>query len=246
MVKSKMATSVNTRQSPADSLAIAIDARGLATTKVPTQLIEVPKFPDLRPSTQNPLDTPNTKSKNPSPTATLGRLPDGRIGKKEKKDIEAAKDGNEEKERIRREYDVYAEPFIPAALRAVNEEPANVVKTESKHRIDSVAYLATYLGSGFISKPTNIQNHHENQKIPSTGDVLTENSYLQHFQSLLKIESAAKQEENKKYSLYQIPVCPPRKPGPPDQLYSLSVPGLREDSPRLEMVRNPRYNVHLS
>ncbi|KAF2258006.1 hypothetical protein CC78DRAFT_157548 [Lojkania enalia] len=131
------------------------------------------------------------------------------------------------------EYDVYARPYIPSAFRAANHEPGHVVFTEAKHKVNFEEYTNTFVGKAFIPKRIAMPTH-DNAQIQADGMLLTEASYLEYFLSLWKIELEAKKRENESFALYKVPILPLPMPDGQD-LYALSIPGLREDSPFVEI-----------
>ncbi|KAJ4371580.1 hypothetical protein N0V83_004799 [Neocucurbitaria cava] len=133
---------------------------------------------------------------------------------------------------IKREYDVYAAPFIPSVLRSINTEKAIVHTTEPKHAVDTQAYAQSFMGTSFMTaQPLNTLDTEYKHDTPK--ERLTEDSYLQHFNNLMNIEQAAKRQEHETYALYKVPLYPVSTTD--DDLWALSVPGLREDSPFIEM-----------
>ncbi|CAG5140153.1 uncharacterized protein ALTATR162_LOCUS647 [Alternaria atra] len=130
------------------------------------------------------------------------------------------------------EYDVYATPFVPPTLRSINTEMAAIVSTRPRHRIDFEQYLQTFIGTSFLPTP-----HAEvkEEKAGSATDSLTslnESTYFQHFATVAAIECAAKEVENERYAMYRVKLW---QSPPTGDLWSLLVPGLREDSPHVEM-----------
>jgi DNA polymerase III delta prime subunit len=130
------------------------------------------------------------------------------------------------------EYDVYATPFVPPALRSINAERATIVSTRPKHSIDFENYVRTFIGSSFISTP--YSEIGEGPAISAGGSTisLNESTYRRYFDRLIAIERAAKNQENEAYAMYQVPLW---QSHPSEELWCLSVPGLREDSPHIEM-----------
>ncbi|CAO2655964.1 Nn.00g047670.m01.CDS01 [Neocucurbitaria sp. VM-36] len=135
-------------------------------------------------------------------------------------------------DQIRREYDVYATPFIPLVLRSINTEKATVIVTEAKHLINSQAYAHTFCGNGFITERP-LSALHTKYKQGTIELRLTKDSYLGYFDTLMATEQAAKMLEHETYTQYKVPMY--RISAPDGDLWALSVPGLREDSPFVEM-----------
>jgi helicase MOV-10 len=131
------------------------------------------------------------------------------------------------------EYDVYATPFVPSEWRAINlEEPNFTINTISRHRLDYPGYVSTFAGTSLLPQPMGParQDHHEAHHSPR----LTVQSYRSYFASLWNRERVAKEHENQEHWLFKVPLY--SKPVPnEDPIWVLSVPGLRSDSPLLEM-----------
>ncbi|KAF1845480.1 P-loop containing nucleoside triphosphate hydrolase protein [Cucurbitaria berberidis CBS 394.84] len=137
------------------------------------------------------------------------------------------------RELVKWEYDVYATPFIPSALRSINTEEAVVITTKPKYWIDSQAYAHTFIGTSFIpDRPLNaLETKYKQVTLPE--ERFIKDSYFQYFNRLMNIESAAKTQEHETHALYKVPLH--RISTPDGQIWALSVPGLREDSPVVEM-----------
>jgi helicase MOV-10 len=207
-----------------------------SAAKLPSRtVVVVPKILNLKPkalqisssSSQSKAGTTTSTPSPPVPQATA------QVRNKRSTEVDEDKKDTGETEQIRREYDVYAEPFIPAALRAVNNELGHVVATDSKHKIDSSSYTKTFIGSKFV--PDRVVGTPHNTPLKSM--VLTEDTYFQYFDILAKAEGAAKKRENDKRALYKVVLNPfaMNQGASLEQLYTFSIPGLREDSPRVEM-----------
>jgi helicase MOV-10 len=130
------------------------------------------------------------------------------------------------------EYDVYAPPFVPSILRAINADKAHVIITQPKHRIEFDCYAHTFTGTSFLPTSDWKIVYEKYAKAASPSLPLTEQSYSQYFIQLMKLELAAKKLEREAYTLYQVPLHSFQTPE--EALWTLSVPGLREDSPHIE------------
>ncbi|KAF2116192.1 P-loop containing nucleoside triphosphate hydrolase protein [Lophiotrema nucula] len=136
---------------------------------------------------------------------------------------------------IQWEYDVYAKPFVPSALRAVNLEPAPyVVTTTAKHQININRYVESFAGKEFIPERVHVPWPNPGLQRLSGHLKMNASTYLEYFVALWKIEIEAKREENETYTLYKVDLMP-LPPTDDDRLYALSIPGLREDSPLVEL-----------
>jgi helicase MOV-10 len=133
------------------------------------------------------------------------------------------------------EYDVYATPFAPPALRSINTETATIFPTVPRHQIDFEQYVHSFVGTSFIPTPyteaeQSLGLSAADSLRPATA--LDEFIYLQHFSRVAAIECAAKEGQNETYAMYRVPL---RQSPSAGGLWSLSVPGIREDSPHIEM-----------
>jgi helicase MOV-10 len=225
--------------SPAATATYANAAQGQAhqsAAKPPSRtVIAVPTIPNPK---QKAVQTPSSSSQGtaeirpstPPPPAPPPVLQDAR---KVQTKVQEDKGVEEGSERVRAEYDVYAEPFIPTALRAVNEQLGHVVVTDSKHKIDASYYIRTFLGNTFVpDRVYRSPNHDSLEPV-----VLAEDTYFQYFQILAQADWAAKQLENEKHALYKVELKPfeMNRGSSLEQLYAFSIPGLRENSPLVEM-----------
>ncbi|KAJ4361201.1 hypothetical protein N0V95_002082 [Ascochyta clinopodiicola] len=130
--------------------------------------------------------------------------------------------------------DVYARPYVPSELRYVNEEvPDDVIVTKTTYEIDFGAYARKFAGSDFLSYRQSVPCDWSKEDLPNATE-LTEQSYIQYFASLLQWERLAKEQENERHALYKVPLHAISIPND-DCLWTLSIPGLREDSPLVEL-----------
>jgi len=129
------------------------------------------------------------------------------------------------------EYNVYAHPFIPEQLRQVNREPGTIATTPSRHFIDFHQYVQSFAGSSLLPEapipppqnPTSI-THSISQQGPTAA------GYFSYFSSMLIDEIEAQQKENESLAMYRVHIQSSE-----ENLLSISVPGLREESPRVEL-----------
>ncbi|KAF1363379.1 hypothetical protein EJ07DRAFT_174119 [Lizonia empirigonia] len=132
-------------------------------------------------------------------------------------------------------FDVYAISYVPQKLRAINEEwPAYIFNTETKHATSFETYASNFAGRDFLSHDREWPFEYPNDHLPSPTE-LTEQSHTQYFASLLNLECEAKKRENERYALYAVSLQAIPPDGNGNRLWGLSVPGLREDSPFVEM-----------
>lgn len=130
-------------------------------------------------------------------------------------------------------FDVYARVYVLVGLRVINEEtPRSITHTATRHKIAFKPYISKFAGQDFVRPllPGRCDDPHGD---PVPAMVLTEQTYAQYFTSLLRREGEAKERENEQHALYAVPLETISTTG--TRLWSLSVPGLREDSPLIEM-----------
>ena len=160
--------------------------------------------------------------------------------------------------------DVYAQPFIPQALRNVNEAPANVIPCTAVRWIDFAAYVSTFAGSEFLTPnlipaqmrpsakatdntPTSSQFAKSELRSSSSQDPVSQEGadklidlniqkYHAYFREALTQEAIARHKECEDHALYRVPVTnASRITDPRPSMYRLHVPGLRELSLRIEV-----------
>ena len=162
-------------------------------------------------------------------------------------------------------FDVYARPFIPQALRSVNEAPANLVPCAQVPSLDFDRYTSTFAGTDFFDPTgpqrqpkqlaTNAQGTTDSSPeaqvaTPSSSrepsqksvprDMVTStfepHNYHEHFRTALIQEAACQQSECEEHALFRVPVAKvDPKRDPRTSIYILNVPGLRELSLRIEV-----------
>jgi helicase MOV-10 len=131
------------------------------------------------------------------------------------------------------EYDVYAAPFYPSEYRAINlEKPMRTIVTQSRRQIDYSTYTSTFSGTDFLPQQPASYRDVDRHAIRPTS--LTPLSYRPYFNDLWRLECEAKEEDNEKYALYKVSISPVNAQLE-DTLWTLSIPGLRQDTPFIEM-----------
>ncbi|CAK1357377.1 putative helicase Mov10l1 [Cercospora beticola] len=139
--------------------------------------------------------------------------------------------------------DVYAEPYIPLALKQVNEAPAHRVACRPAPWINFDAYVAAFAGPFFNARPAPTLVLSPPIDEPAT---LEQHNYDQFFRAALQREIDAQLKDCERYALYQVPLWQ----NPEDVSFSthrLLVPGLRESFLSIEVgdivnVRQIRYD----
>ncbi|ORY14688.1 P-loop containing nucleoside triphosphate hydrolase protein [Clohesyomyces aquaticus] len=134
------------------------------------------------------------------------------------------------------ELDVYATPFVPDAFRAINSERAAVIPTQTQHRILFSEYTETFVARHFrppsaSARPAPAGGVNGSQPEPR----LSAASYLDFWHRVHEAEISAKEVENDAYALYNVPLVPTEAYDGQQQLYRLLVPGLREETPFVEL-----------
>ncbi|KAK3707862.1 hypothetical protein LTR37_011864 [Vermiconidia calcicola] len=148
--------------------------------------------------------------------------------------------------------DVYARTFIPQSLREVNRAPANIFPSEPAPWVDFARYVQTFAGSDFLTSDTTLRpedysdatpdKHNQSQTPPTPSDgagqgisLLTKQYYHRYFQGALKHEGAALQQECDDHALFRVPLFQDGNMDPRPSMFTLHVPGLREQSLRIEV-----------
>ncbi|KAJ4295426.1 hypothetical protein N0V90_007438 [Kalmusia sp. IMI 367209] len=149
--------------------------------------------------------------------------------------------------KVQHNYNVYAAPFISHYLKQINQEPGQIRKTLPRHLINYPEYVSSFAGYSFLPRrapPRFPQTH--NQVAGSHGPVV--NDYLDYFTIVWQSEIGAQEVENDSFALFKVTLQRLQlKPdtsntqiaseGPEGHicLFSLIIPGLREDSPHVEL-----------
>ncbi|KAH5025313.1 hypothetical protein HBI74_130020 [Parastagonospora nodorum] len=134
---------------------------------------------------------------------------------------------------LSREYDVYARPFVPLAWLKINlEPPVRTTIAQSRHRIDYHEYVSTFCGTHLLPNRPETTTGSEARAIGLAE--LTAPLYHNYFLASLHRECAAVQRENESHALYRVPLYLTGMVTE-DPIWALNIPGLREDSPFLEM-----------
>lgn len=135
-------------------------------------------------------------------------------------------------------YDVYARPYIPEALKAVNRSPAFQVFTQPIRRVDFRHYVSTFAGSAFLSVD------HLQKAIPHYGpvpdalclpDKLTADMYVSYWLSSLQKEAAAQTQDCDDLALWSVPII---SRSSEKDVFGLLLPGLREGNIHIEVGDN--------
>lgn len=147
-------------------------------------------------------------------------------------------------------FDVYARPFVPQSLKAINEVPARAIPSTPARWIDFSAYVSTFAGTSVLQadppppaprddlgSPSTTSSASSQNGIPqhtTPGADLRPATYHAHFQTALIQEAAALQQECDDHALYKVSLGRSHRDLRPD-MYYLQVPGLRELDLRIEI-----------
>ena len=146
-------------------------------------------------------------------------------------------------------FDVYATPFVPEALRHINQLSGRFIHdTESTNRIDFGLYSSLKIPFGLLPTPVPPAPAGRDDSVHASGDLgansdheqkhlvsgSTQKDYARFFKSHLDDEIAFQCEENASYSLYGHEGIVEFIANTCDAQVTISVPGLRENSPHVE------------
>ena len=98
--------------------------------------------------------------------------------------------------------DVYAEPYIPLALKQVNGAPAHRVACRPAPWINFDAYVAAFAGAFFNARAATTLVLSPPIDEPAT----LEQHYDQFFRAALQREIDAQLKDCERYALYQVPL----------------------------------------
>ena len=132
---------------------------------------------------------------------------------------------------IRSNLDIYAQKYIPYWLKAINESVATTVHAEQIVRIDLDEYRASFCG-------TQLRQHQPFSSLPppqsvnlSALDPLLE-TYRLYWNERLQNEYTAQAAQNDAFALFAIDVELVENS---KHVYKFEVPGLRENTPRVDL-----------
>lgn len=128
--------------------------------------------------------------------------------------------------------DVYARPYVPESLVAVNRSPATLALSKGRGGIDYHAYISSFAGSQFLRPyvPAAPLDWHFGNQVSDPPVTLSPESYFPHFQNCLNWEWKAQLTEYCSYDMFRVRVV---YHDLNNRIYSLVVPGLREGTPRI-------------
>jgi hypothetical protein len=142
-------------------------------------------------------------------------------------------------------YDVFATPFVPAALRIINRhEPSHIIETPPIHVVDFANYTASFAARGFLPpRSTDVELPLEGSV--SAGDTtLSPASYCNYFREAWKTERAATTFPE----LFKVKLELRFRSDNGSYMYSFRLPGVRENDPLVERgdviyLRRPSIEV---
>lgn len=123
--------------------------------------------------------------------------------------------------------DVYAKPFIPQSLKAVNDAPADMISCAPARWINFDAYCQTFAGSNFLTANMNTEQRTQSARDktpnghldatsfasavnPSTDteetNILGPNNYEAFFGAALEVECSALRQECEDHALFRVPL----------------------------------------
>ncbi|KAK0955191.1 hypothetical protein LTS01_023519 [Friedmanniomyces endolithicus] len=132
--------------------------------------------------------------------------------------------------------DVYARPYIPQALKSVNQLVAHSVHSQLVRWIDFGQYTHSFAGSRFLPADAPQPSTHADQSelADRLAKPLGPKRYYSHFSDALVQEVQHLQHECEEHALYKVTLFQaPSDPRP--AMFWLHVPGLREMSLRVEI-----------
>ena len=160
-------------------------------------------------------------------------------------------------------FDVYARPFVPQALKNVNEAPTNIISCTQVPWVNFEKYTATFAGTDFfhatgpVLRPKELvasgnddgilngdeakagDSDHSTEELLQNEMVATSlvpNNYHQHFREALVTEAARQQSQCEDHALFRAAIAKADpKVDPRPSIYILNVPGLRELSLPIEV-----------
>ena len=125
--------------------------------------------------------------------------------------------------------DLYVHAFVPKSLTAINQSPAAVVYTPPIEGVDFGEYVSTFAGSQFLSAPAPLPFPKSgNWPLVDSLEYLKPQTYGQFFEENLALDIEARIPEIRSYDLFRT-ILEPRDLQ--QQLYTLTVPGIRENTP---------------
>lgn len=131
--------------------------------------------------------------------------------------------------------DIYARPYIPAYLFAINRSPALVKHSQPLRTINYESYVQQFAGQYFL-KPLGASQMPAIKHVPVSVSRYTKNlkpsSYLYYFDECLLLESYNHSVDISELSLYNVGIT---TVDVTESLYDVHIPGLKDDAPCVEL-----------
>ena len=128
--------------------------------------------------------------------------------------------------------DIYVKAFVPQYLVAINQAPAIVINAPSIQSINYEDYIGSFAGSDFLSVLDPIPFPDTSKaKTVESADVSISN-YGKYFSNALALDLEARIPEIRYYDMFGINL---ELKDQPQQIYSLVVPGIRENTPYVSL-----------
>lgn len=129
--------------------------------------------------------------------------------------------------------DVYVHSFVPESLSAINRSPACMISTPAMEGIDFSSYISSFAGKQSLTVLDAPQFPKISDKL-SVGfsGCLNHNTYGPFFETCLALDASASMPEIRSYDLFGVPL---EVRDPIEQVYLLVVPGLRENTPSVNL-----------
>ncbi|KAL8665546.1 MAG: hypothetical protein Q9168_007682 [Polycauliona sp. 1 TL-2023] len=144
--------------------------------------------------------------------------------------------GSPPDEKPRWKPDIYAHAYIPEAFLAVNASPAILLTSNPVPAIDFVAYTATFAGSLLLPPMPVLQlpAYDGASPVDDVSNLQIEN-YFQHQSDCLVLDLEAQVPEIRTYDMFGVQLDVVDRAS---ETYSLQVPGLLENAPRVAFGDN--------
>ena len=141
-------------------------------------------------------------------------------------------------------FSVYATPYVPNDIRAINQLPAQSVYTRTSPSIDYKQFVSGFAGQNMIPRPAAepLKRSDDLQAHLRFPDTLSSETYRSYWTVALEAEKNALREECNQLALWNVPLSLPF-----DGHLTLNLPGLAEGHLRIEAedeisLRQLRFN----
>ncbi|KAL8959083.1 MAG: hypothetical protein Q9193_003990 [Seirophora villosa] len=132
--------------------------------------------------------------------------------------------------------DVYAHAYVPDAFLAVNQSPALLISSTPVQAIDYVRYTSTFASPLFLPPLPSPRAPVLDGALPVNSiDDLSIKNYGQHLSDCLVLDLEAQVPELRTYDMFGVQLGVINRA---QEVYSLQVPGLRENTPRVAFGDN--------